>query len=88
VHPFRLGNGYFLDWIDTPAHGYSALDRYDVIVNNARTDGLHVLGELSNEAWNGWLSMWQANNAEISGGNGDNSIWLGNQQCLRGNQGE
>jgi hypothetical protein len=70
---FRLGNGYFLDWTDTTAHGYSALDRYDVIVNNARTRGLKVLGELSNEAWNGWLSMWQANNAEVAGGNGDNT---------------
>jgi len=70
---FRLGNGYFLDWTDTTAHGYSALDRYDLIVNNARMHGLQVLGELSNEAWNGWLSMWQANNAEVSGGNGDNT---------------
>ena len=70
---FRLGNGYFLDWTDTTAHGYSALDRYDLIVNNARTRGLQVLGELSNQAWNGWLSMWQANNAEVLRGNGDNS---------------
>lgn len=70
---FRLGNGYFLDWTDTTAHGYSALDRYDLIVDHARTRGLHVLGELSNEAWNGWLSMWQANNAEVAGGNGDNT---------------
>ena len=69
---FRLGNGYFLDWTDTTAHGYAALDRYDVIVNMARSRGLKVLGELSNEAWNGWLSMWQANNAEVAGGNGDN----------------
>jgi len=70
---FRLGNGYFLDWTDTTAHGYSALSRYDVIVDHARARGLQVLGELSNEAWNGWLSMWQANNAEVAGGNGDNS---------------
>ena len=69
---FRLGNGYYLDWTDTTAHGYPALERYDTIVNHARTRGLQVLGELSNEAWNGWLSMWQASNAEVSGGNGDN----------------
>jgi len=70
---FRLGNGYFLDWTDTTAHGYSALSRYDIIVDHARARGLQLLGELSNEAWNGWLSMWQANNAEVVGGNGDNT---------------
>src|SRR5262245_21648270 len=70
---FRLGNGYFLDWTDTAAHGYSALSRYDVVVDYARARGLQLLGELSNESWNGWLSMWQANNAEVAGGNGDNS---------------
>ena len=69
---FRLGNGYFLDWTDTTAHGYSALQRYDDIINRARARGLKVLGELSNEAWNGWLTMWQENNAEAAGGNGDN----------------
>ena len=70
---FRLGNGYFLDWTDTTAHSYSALSRYDDIVNHARARGLQVLGELSNEAWNGWLSLWQAGNAEVAGGNGDNN---------------
>jgi hypothetical protein len=77
---FRLGNGYFLDWTDRTAHGYSALDRYDIIVNKARIRGLKVLGELSNEAWNGWLSMWQENNAEVSGGNGYNAYLQGFSQ--------
>src|SRR5690349_4590028 len=53
---FRLGTGYFLDWTDTTAHGYSALSVYDTIVSHARSRGLKILGELSNEAWNGWLS--------------------------------
>jgi hypothetical protein len=71
---FRLANGYFLDWTDTTAHGYTALSVYDTIVDNARTRGLKILGELSNEALNGWQSLWQANNAEtVAGGNGDNS---------------
>src|SRR5947208_3483324 len=70
---FRLGNGYFVNWTDTTAHGYSALSVYDSIVDNARNRGLKILGELSNEAWNGWQSLWQANNAEtVAGGNGDN----------------
>jgi hypothetical protein len=70
---FRLGNGYFLDWTDTSKHGYSALSRYDTIVATARNHHLNILGELSNEAWNGWLSLWQANNAEAAGGTGDNT---------------
>ena len=70
---FRLANGYFLDWTDTIQHGYSALSRFDTIVDSARSHNLKVLGELSNEAWNGWLSMWQESNAEVEGGNGDNT---------------
>jgi hypothetical protein len=70
---FRLGNGYFLDWTDMAQHGYSALSRYDTIVATARNHQLKILGELSNEAWNGWLSLWQANNAEAAGGTGDNA---------------
>jgi hypothetical protein len=70
---FRLGNGYFLDWTDITAHGYSALSVYDSIVDTARSHGLKILGELSNEALNGWQSLWQANNAEtVAGGTGDN----------------
>jgi hypothetical protein len=70
---FRLGNGYFLDWTDTTQHGYSALSRFDTIVTTARNHNLKILGELSNEAWNGWQSLWQVNNAEVAGGNGDNT---------------
>ncbi len=56
---FRLGNGYFLDWTDTTVHGYSALSVYDTIINNVRkrAPNLKILGELSNEALDGWLSM-------------------------------
>src|SRR6266496_4861673 len=69
---FRLGIGSFLDWTETTTYGYSSLSLYDTIVDTARSRGLRVLGELSNEAWNGYLADWQANNAEVAGGTGDN----------------
>jgi hypothetical protein len=68
---FRLGK--FIDWTETSTFGYSALSLYDQIVTKARQRGLKVLGLLSNEAWQGWLSMWQENNNEVSGGVGSNT---------------
>lgn len=67
---FRLGN--FPDWT-TPVGGITALDVYDRVVKNAQNHGLQVLGELSNEAWQGVQPQWQENNAEVAGGDGSNS---------------
>ena len=71
---FRLGPR-FRDWTETTTLGFSALSRYDVIIDSAIRNGLRVLGLLSNETWNtaNLLDDWQANNAEVSGGNGDNT---------------
>jgi hypothetical protein len=77
---FRLANGYFPDWTNTSQHGHSALSLFDTIVATARNHNLKILGELSNEAWNGWLSMWQANNAEVAGGDGYNPYLQGFSQ--------
>jgi len=63
---FRLGPN-FANWTDTSAFGYSALSRYDTIVDNALNNNLKVLGLLSNEAWNTRNpppAEWQENNAE------------------------
>ncbi|HKZ87295.1 MAG TPA: hypothetical protein VJ793_27025 [Anaerolineae bacterium] len=71
---FRLGPN-FANWTDTNAFGYSALSRYDTIIDHALNNNLKVLGLLSNEAWNTTTpppGEWQANNAEVAGGNGDN----------------
>jgi hypothetical protein len=76
---FRLANGYFLDWTDT-SHGFTALSRYDTIVTTARNNNLKILGELSNESWNGWQSLWQEHNAEVTGGNGYNTYLQGFSQ--------
>jgi hypothetical protein len=68
---FRLGG--FKNWTETTTFGYSALSLYDQIIANALNRKLKVLGELSNEAWNGLDTHWQGNNAEtVVGGNGDN----------------
>jgi hypothetical protein len=68
---FRLGG--FQNWTETTTFGYSALSLYDQIVANAQRRNLKVLGELSNEAWNGMYTHWQGNNAEsVASGNGDN----------------
>ena len=71
---FRLGPN-FKDWTETTTFGFSALSRYDSIIDNAVTNNLKVLGLLSNEAWNttNFPGDWQANNAEVAGGNGDNT---------------
>ncbi len=76
---FRLGPN-FANWTDTSAFGYSALSRYDTIIANALNNNLKVLGLLSNEAWNTTTpppAEWQANNAEVAGGNGDNPYLQG-----------
>jgi len=70
---FRLGPN-FSDWSDTSSFGFSALSRYDSIVDHALNHSLQVLGLLSNEAWNttNVPGDWQANSAEVADGNGDN----------------
>lgn len=72
---FRLGPN-FTDWTETTTLGFSALSRYDTIIANARNNNLKVLGLLSNEAWNtaNLSADSQANNAEVAGGNGDNTF--------------
>ncbi len=63
---FRLGPN-FKDWTDTATLGFSALSRYDTIIDNALNNRLKVLGLLSNEAWNTRNpppAEWQENNAE------------------------
>ena len=72
---FRLGPN-FKDWTETQTLGFSALSRYDTIIDNALGHNLKVLGLLSNEAWNtaNLPGDWQANNAEVAGGNGDNTF--------------
>ena len=67
---FRL-NG-FQDWTETTTFGYSATSLYEQVVANALNSNLQVLGLLSNEAWHGGRADWQANNAKVDGGNGDN----------------
>ena len=71
---FRLGPN-FKDWTETTTFGFSALSRYDTIVDNALSNNLKVLALLSNEAWNtaNLPGDWQANSAEVAGGNGDNT---------------
>jgi len=72
---FRLGPN-FSDWTDTSRFGFSALSRYDTIIDYAFNNNLKVLGLLSNEAWNtpNVPDDWQANNAEVAGGSGDNAF--------------
>jgi len=68
---FRLGGSQ--SWTETvTCNGVSALDLYDTVVNNARAEGLQVLGLLSNESWPGSQAEWQANSAEWAEGSGDN----------------
>jgi hypothetical protein len=60
---FRLGASQ--SWAETETcDGVSALDLYDTVVDNARAEGLQVLGLLSNESWPGTQAEWQANSAE------------------------
>ena len=68
---FRLGGSQ--SWTETvTCKGVSALELYDTVVDNARAEGLQVLGLLSNESWPGSQTDWQANSAEWAGGSGDN----------------
>jgi hypothetical protein len=69
---FRLGSCYS-DWTSTGCNGTTALQQYDLVINDAQSRGLKILGLIDNESWPGGLSNWDANNAENSGGNGDNS---------------
>ena len=52
----------------------TALNLYDKIVEDALAKKLQVYGLLSNEAWHGWLALWQLDAWETTGGakNGDN----------------
>jgi len=68
---FRLGD-CFQDWTSIGCNGKTALQTYDVVVDDALSHHLQVLGLLSNESWNGDQSDWTANNAENTPGNGDN----------------
>jgi hypothetical protein len=69
---FRLGAS--TNWTETDScYPGSALELYDTVVNNARMEGLQVMGLLSNESWPGTQAEWQANNAERNPGkSGDN----------------
>ncbi|MBM4430858.1 MAG: endo-1,4-beta-xylanase, partial [Chloroflexi bacterium] len=69
---FRLGNCYS-NWTTTGCNSFTALQRYDTLVDDARARGLKVLGLLSNESWHGDQTQWVANNAENTSGNGDNA---------------
>jgi hypothetical protein len=47
--------------------------KYDGIVNRLRSRGLEIIGLMTNEAWPGGVSDWQANAYETTGGNGYNA---------------
>jgi hypothetical protein len=69
---FRLGASP--SWTEPAPCGKPALELYDAVVDNARAEGLQVLGLLSNESWPGDQDDWQANRAEWGpGGSGDNA---------------
>jgi hypothetical protein len=67
---FRLGAS--ATWTDPTCNGLSARALYDTVVDNARAEGLQVMGLLSNESWPGTQQEWQANSVEWIGGSGDN----------------
>lgn len=69
---FRLGSHY-QDWTTKDSRGISAIEYYDVLIQESRAHGLKVLGLISNESWPGTQAAWTANNAEYDGGNGDNA---------------
>jgi hypothetical protein len=81
---FRLGAAQ--SWTEmATCGGISALDLYDAVVDNARAEGLRVLGLLSNESWPGAQADWQANSAERNpGSSGDNSYLAGFSQHAAG----
>ena len=68
---FRLG-GCYKDWTNVGCNGTTALQQYDLVINDAQSRGLKILGLINNESWPGGQSLWTANNAEQAGGNGDN----------------
>lgn len=68
---FRLGD-CFGDWVSTGCDGRTALEAYDDVIRAAERQGLSVLGLISNESWRGEQPLWLENNAEHTGGSGDN----------------
>ena len=68
---FRLGSCY-RDWTSTGCNGVTALQQYDQVVNDALSRGLKILVLINNESWHGGQTLWTANNAETTNGNGDN----------------
>jgi hypothetical protein len=83
---FRLGDGpdpaskCFADWTSPGSptacsplvNGRTALQVYDQVVNNARSNNLKILGLLSNESGTGGQNLWIENNAEHTTGTGEN----------------
>jgi hypothetical protein len=71
---FRLGPN-LKDWTETKTFGFSALSRYDAIVDSALDHNLRVLGLLCNEAWHSKSEPgdWKAGSAEVGRGTGDNA---------------
>lgn len=69
---FRLGS-CFVDWTHTGCNGSTALEKYDVFINDAKNRGFKILGLLSNESWPGAQVDWVAGNEENTAGNGDNT---------------
>ena len=73
---FRLGRSY-RDWTTPGPDGLTALQKYDLVVDEIRARNLRVLGLLSNDSWPGNQADWTANNAETQGGNGENDYIRG-----------
>lgn len=53
------------------------LGDYDNVVNNALSEGLQVILLVDSTSWPGGQSAWEANNAEVDGGNGFNDYVAG-----------
>jgi hypothetical protein len=68
---FRLGACY-KDWVSRGCNGRTALETYDEVLDIAAAHGFQVLGLIGHEAWPGQQEDWNANNAEHTGGDGDN----------------
>ncbi len=68
---FRLGSCY-RDWTSPGCNGVTALQQYDQVITDALSRGLKILGLINNESWPGGQTVWTANNAETTNGNGDN----------------
>src|SRR5713101_7915990 len=69
---FRLGRCYS-DWTSRGCNGLTALQQYDQVISDAQSRGLKILGLINSESWTGGQTAWTANNAEHTGGNGDNA---------------